>query len=105
MKLFCMDFKNAAAKIEQDFGVAREYIPARRVPVKSAEQIVNEKINQAFDFCFAGRQALRAELKRRGDGVPSRMILDLGRLEIISSELIGDPGRVASGLRLLGRWF
>ena len=106
MKLFGVDFKTAAAKIEKDFDIQREFRPAPRIkPMKSPEQIVNERINQAFDFCFAGRQALRAEIQRRGADVPARIVIDLGRLEIVSSELVGDPARVASGLRLFRRWF
>ena len=103
MKLKQIDFKTAAAMIEVDFGTGRSWQPVKRV--KSPEMLLDERLAAVFDWCFTARLALVAELKRRQDDPPARMIHDLGRLETITSELTGEPERVANGLVLFGRWF
>ena len=104
MKINGVDFKTAAATIERDFRIQRDRQPRSR-PVRSSEQFVRERIEKVFDFCFLGRQALQTEMKRRGENVPPVMIRDLGRLEIVSEELVGEPTRIATGLRLFRGWF
>ena len=103
MKLKGIDFKTAATMIEVDFGTGRSWQPVKRV--KSPEMLLDERLAAVFDWCFTARLALVAELKRRQDDPPARMIHDLGRLETITSELTGDAEQVAAALRLFGRWF
>ena len=103
MKLKGIDFKTAATMIEVDFGTGRSWQPVKRV--KSPEMLLDERIAAVFDWCFTARLALVAELKRRQDDPPARMIHDLGRLETITSELTGEPAQAQNGLALYGRWF
>lgn len=108
MKLHGISFKEAAAMIEQDFGVNREADPIARTPAQARyerEAALARKIAATFDFVLEARRAIQAELKRRGKKIPARMIEDLGRLEIVESELVGGPGRIATGLRLFRRWW
>lgn len=103
MKLNNLSFRDAVAMIETDFGTGRNWQPVKRL--KPPEILLSEQIEEVFTWCFVTRQALLAELKRRGDDVPARMVLDLGKLEIISSELIGNAEQRENGLALYGRWF
>ena len=103
MKLRGLSFREAVSMIETDFGTGRDWQPVKRQ--KPPEILLAERIEAVFTWCFTMRQALLAELKRRGDNPPARIIEDIGRLEIISSELIGDAEQVALGLHLFGRWY
>lgn len=103
MKLKGLSFREAVAMIETDFGTGRDWQPVKRQ--KPPEILLAERIESVFTWCFLARLGLLAELKRRGDNPPARIIEDIGRLEIISSELIGDAEQVALGLHLFGRWY
>ena len=103
MKLRGLSFRDAASMIEVDFKTGRDWQPVKRQ--KSPEMLLAERVEAVFNWCFTARLALLAELKRRGDSPPAKMILDLGRLEIITGELTGEPAQVANGLVLFGRWF
>jgi len=105
MALYGLSYKEACGKIEEDFRVQQGWIPTRRVSVKSQETLISERIQQVFDWVFEARRALHAELKRRGDDVSEIIIRDIGRLEIIEDELVGEPDRIANGLILHRRWF
>lgn len=107
MKLRGLNFKEAAAMIEQDFGIDRNVEPIAKTPAQvryEKEAALARKIASTFDFVNEARRAIRAELKLRGKRVPARMIEDLGRIETIEEELIGGPERIAVGLRLARRW-
>ena len=107
MKLRGLSFKEAAAMIEQDFGIGREGGPVAKTPTQvryEKEAALARKIQAAFLFVVSAREAIQAELKRRGRKIPARLVEDLGRLEIIEEELIGGPEQIATGLRLAGRW-
>jgi len=67
--------------------------------MKPPEQILNERIEQVFEFCLEAGWALRAEIRLRGETVPANMIIDMGNLEIIQDELTGEPWRVAEVTR------
>lgn len=103
MKLNNLSFREAVAMIETDFGTGRNWTPVKRQ--KPPEILLDEQIEEVFTWCFKTRLALLTELKRRGDDVPARMVLDLGKLEIISSELIGNAEQRENGLAFYGRWF
>lgn len=103
MKLRGMDFRTAAQTIETDFHIQADRQPFKRQ--KSQETLLAERIATVFDWCFVARLALAAELRRRGDDPPARMILDLGRLEIVTAELTGEPAQIVSGLALYRGWF
>ena len=105
-KLKGLSFKEACQRIEADFNIRHEWKP--RVKVKSPETLINERLQQAFDWVFEARHAIRAELRLRGndiDQLPPIMIEHLGNLDIISAELAGNPARIANGLILLKRRF
>lgn len=104
IKLHKLSFKEACCKIEEDFCLQQEWTVSPRVNVKSPETLINERIQQAFDWTFEARRALRAELKRRGDNPPEIIIRDIGRLETIESELVGEAEQIATGLLLFKRW-
>ena len=103
MKLNNLSFRDAVAMIENEFGTGRNWQPVKRQ--KPPEILLGERIENVFTWCFTMRLALLAELKRRGDDVPARMVLDVGRLEIIESELIGNAEQQENGLALYGRWY
>ena len=108
MKLRGLSFKEAAAMIEQDFGIDRNVEPIAKTPAQvryEKEAALARKIATTFDFIHESRRAIQAELKRRGKKIPARMIEDLGRLETVEEELIGGPDRIATGLRLALRWW
>ena len=108
MKLRGLSFKDAAAMLEQDWGIDRSVKPIAKTPAQvryEKETALARKIATTFDFVHEARRAIRAELKRRGKKIPARLVEDLGRLEIVESELVGDPERIAVGLRLSKRWF
>ena len=100
MKLKQIDFKTAAAMVERDFGIGSNWQPVKRQ--KSPEMLLAERVEAVFNWCFTARLALLAELKRRQDDPPARMIHDLGRLETIIGELTGEPAQVENGLALYG---
>lgn len=108
MKLRGLSFKEAAAMIEQDFGIDSNVEPIAKTPAQvryEKEVALARKIATTFDFVVNTRRAIQAELKLRGKRVPTRMIEDIGRLEIVESELVGGPDRIATGLRLARRWW
>lgn len=108
MSLHGISFKEAATMIERDFGTGREVGPVAVSPTQiryKKEATLARKIDEVFAFVVAAREAIQAELKRRGRQVPVEMIRDLGRLATIEDELIGEPKQIATGLRLFKKWF
>ena len=107
MKLRGLSFKDAAAVIEQAFGIGGSSEPDAKSPAQiryERERALEQKINRTFDFVWTARRAIQSELKRQGKKVPSSLILDLGELETIEEELTGGADRIAVGLRLAKRW-
>ena len=108
IKLRGLSFRDAAATIEQDFGISREIRHITKTPSQiryEKEAALARKIEATFDFVSKARRAIRDELKQCGKKIPVELVQDLGRLETIEEELIGGPDRIANGLRLARRWF
>ena len=104
-KVWLCGFFDAVQRLATEYGVTAETQKIPKRPERKPETLLAERIECVFEWCFTARLALSAELKRCGDDVPARMVNDMGLLEIITSELVGDPAQVANGLRLFWRWF
>ena len=108
MKLHGLDFQSACKWIESEFGITRDVRPRPKTTAQiqhEREKAINDEIEETFTYCFAARQALAAELRRRGDDPPEQIIRDLGLFETISEEIASaEPARVAIGLGLYRRW-
>ena len=102
-----ISFKEACATIESDFGIVRDewQQPAKTIEQTKASLIsaLDRKIDEVFNYCFAGRLAVLAELKRH-DEAPGQMVSDLGLFEIVMEEIAsGEPARVITALNLFER--
>lgn len=108
MRLQGLDFQSACRWIENAFNIRRDI----RLRPKTVAQIqyerektINDEIEQTFNFCFEAQQALRTELRLRGDDIPDRLVIDLGFFETVSAEIASaEPSRVANGLSLFRGW-
>ena len=108
MKLRGLSFKEAATMIEHDFDIGRKVDFVAKTPAEvryKREKALAQKIATTFEFVHKARSAIQSELKRRGNKIPARMVEDLGRLEIVESELVSEPERIATGLKLARRWW
>ena len=102
-----ISFKEACATIESDFGIVRDewQQPAKTIEQTKASLIsaLDRKIDEVFNYCFAGRLALLAEIKRHNEA-PGQMVHDLGLFEIVLEEIAsGEPARVITALTLFER--
>lgn len=108
MRIHGLDFLAACQWIESEFGITRDARPMHKTAAQiqhEREKAINDEIEETFNYCFAARQALRAELRRRGDDPPGQIVSDLGLFETISEEIASaKPARVAIGLVLFRGW-
>ena len=108
MRIHGLDFPAACQWIEAKLDIKRELRPVIKTTSQlqyEREKAIEQEIEETFNLCFAARQALKAELRLRGDDPPEQMIFDLGLFETISAEIASaSPERVAIGLGLYRRW-
>ena len=108
MRLKGLSFKDACLQIESDFNIRRD--GGWQQPAKTIEQtkaniisVLDRKIDEVFNYCFAGRLALLAEIKRHNEA-PGQMVSDLGLFEVVLEEIAsGEPARVITALNLFER--
>ena len=108
MRLQGLDFQSACRWIENAFNITRDIRPRPKTVAQlqyEREKAINDEIEQTFNFCFAARQALRAELRLRSDDPPEQMIRDTGFFSTVSAEIAsGEPERVTMGLTWFRGW-